>query len=150
MLCVNGDTIVDLDFRSFIQAHARYGATASLVVSTRADQPHVGGVAIRLDAWVDDILEAEQDRNAMIIPQRHLRYGANSGVYVMDKQRLVVDWPVEFRTGKSETGILRHLARRRCLWAYDNGARYLLDFGTPERWRRINNDLSIISQFFPL
>ena len=148
IMCLNGDTIVDVDYRVLIREHMKRRPIVSLVVSSRDDQPHPGGVVLGPNQWVKDITEEEQDRGKPVSRKNHLRYVSNSGVYVINGDRLRRDWPIRFRTGKLETGLFRYLARKNRVWGFDNVDRYLLDFGSPERLKKLRRDMDRIEQLF--
>jgi NDP-sugar pyrophosphorylase family protein len=147
-LCINGDTIVDVDFGQLLRAHLRSGATCTLVASDRTDQPHPGAIEVGTGNRVIDLHEWEQDRGIAVRPYRSSRFYTNSGVYVFDMTVLGSRWAAEDRAGKIEQGLLRSLAKSRSLFAYRNGSKYLLDLGTPHRLSTARSQLSSISQFF--
>lgn len=148
LVCINGDTVVDVDLVRLLRAHRYWMPAVTLVGSTRDDQPHPGAIEVALDGWVRAIREDDQDRGMIITRHPGRRYLANSGIYVVDRKRLSVDWPVELRRGKLEQGILKYLAGKGCVWAYDNGERFLLDIGVPERLERAKQRLADIARFF--
>ncbi|MBI4066454.1 NTP transferase domain-containing protein [Candidatus Gottesmanbacteria bacterium] len=148
ILCLNGDTIVDVDYHALIQEHMKRKPIVSLVASSRSDQPHPEGVVLSSALWVKDIVEEELDRAESTFRKNRLRYMSNSGVYVINRDRLSKNWPVRFRTGKLETGLFRYLARKHCVWAFDNGYRYLLDFGSPDRLKKLRRDMDRIEKLF--
>ncbi|TFB09858.1 hypothetical protein E3V36_05525 [Candidatus Marinimicrobia bacterium MT.SAG.2] len=149
LLCINGDTIVDLNLPNLINAHIRSGAVATLVGSTRNNQPHPGAIEVSLDGWVNDMHEAAQDRGEQVIVAPSSARLSNSGVYVFDRTEIKNNWKPEHRTGKMEQGLLPYLASKRLLWAYNNGNRFLLDLGEPERLEEALLNLQRISGFFP-
>lgn len=149
-LCINGDTLIDINFDQLLHSHIISGAIGTLVASTRTDQPHPGAVEIGLNGWVKDIHEADQDKGKVIIPSPFSLWGSNSGAYVFDFQRLLQNWPTEFRIGKIEQGLLRYLARKGLLWSYNNQDRYLLDIGTKDRLQHARDTLAAIAKFFPI
>lgn len=149
IVCVNGDTIIDVDIHHLVMAHISVSALATLVASSRDDQPHPGAIEVGLDGWVQTIREDEQDKGLVIARTTGCRYYSNSGIYVFDRARLEKIWPQQFRVGKIEQGLLKHLASQRMLWAYDNAARFLLDFGTPDRLLEARQRLNEISKFLP-
>lgn len=149
-LCINGDTLLDIDFNKLIQAHIASKALATIVSSTREDQPHPGAVEIDISGWVKDIHEAEQDEGGIIISSSSSLWVSNSGAYVFDFQRLLQNWPLRFRIGKIEEGLLRHIAKIGLLWSYNNQNRYLLDIGTKDRLQHARETLTEIAKFFPI
>lgn len=150
LLCIYGDIVVDVDFRKLLNAHTHSGAAATLVGSTREDQPHPGGVEIGIDGWVREIHEAAQDRGELIIVSPTSIRLANSGVFVFDREAIKKAWPPEQRTGKLEQGLLRTLAAKRMLYAYQNGNRFLRDIGEPGRLAEVKKELARVMPFFPL
>lgn len=147
-LCINGDTIVDVDFRQLLRAHIRSGAACTLVASDRMDQPHPGAVEVDAGGKVIDLHEWAQDRQVEVRAYRSSRFYTNSGVYVFNVAALGSRCAPEDRTGKIEQGLLRSLAKSGGLFAFSNGSRYLLDLGTPHRLSTARSQLSSISQFF--
>ena len=129
MICINGDTVVDVDFQNLVRAHVWCEGTATLVGSTRDDQPHPGAIEVGADGWVKGIYEFEQDEGKSVGLHSDSIRMSNSGVYVFNKKRLHCHWPPQHRVGKLEQGLLRLLAWKRLLWAFPNGDRYLLDLG---------------------
>jgi NDP-sugar pyrophosphorylase family protein len=73
---------------------------------------------------------------------------SNSGVYVFNMGSLEKCWLDEHKVGKLEQGLLRSLAARKDLTALDNGDRYLLDIGTPERLMTARSQINSISRVF--
>jgi NDP-sugar pyrophosphorylase family protein len=150
ILCIHGDVIVDVNYSSLLQFHLHMDAVATLVVSERLDQPHVGGTEISLDGWVQDIHEAEQDTGSLITLSQYSLNLSNSGIYVLDRERFYERWIETQRIGKIEEGVLRTLAHKRVLAAYINGERFSLDVGTPERLKRAMETIDQIRKFFPI
>lgn len=150
LLCINGDTLINIDFGQLLRAHIISNAIGTLVTSTRTDQPHPGAVEVKIDGWVKDIHEEEQDTGKIITPTPSSVWLSNSGVYVFDFHRLLPHWPSELQIGKIEEGLLRKLARDQVLWSYNNSDKYLLDIGTQDRLLRARDTLSDIARFFPL
>jgi NDP-sugar pyrophosphorylase family protein len=149
-ICVNGDTIFDVNFSDLIRTHCRSEAVGTLVASERLDQPHPGGVSVAANGKVVDLHEWAQDRKVSFsIPESAKAY-SNSGIYVLDMQRLLEDWSREDRIGKIEQGLLRSLAAKNKLGALKNGDRYLLDIGTPERLMTARTQLPSIARVFPV
>jgi NDP-sugar pyrophosphorylase family protein len=148
ILCLNGDTIVDIDYHALIREHMKRTPVVSLVVSSRSDQPHPGGVVLSSNLWVKDIVEEELDHAKSISRKSHLRYMSNSGVYMIDRNRLYKNWPTRFRAGKLEIGLFRYLANKHQVWGFDNGDRYLLDFGSADRLEKLWRDMDRIEKLF--
>lgn len=148
ILCVNGDTIVEIDFRALVCAHVHSGGIATLVGSTRDDQPHPKAVEVGLNGWVKNIYELEQDAGRPVEISPHCLWMSNSGVYVFDRRNIARYWSRHLRVGKLEQGFLRTLAVRRLLWAFPNGDKYLLDLGTEDRLERAQSEINRIGSFF--
>lgn len=150
LLCINGDVLFDVDIDKLIASHVWSGATATLVASSRLDQPHAGGIEVGISGWVRDIHEADQDQGKVIVASPTSVLRSNSGVYVLDRRKVDQNWPARYHIGKVEEGLLRWLAKENRLWAFDNGYRYLLDLGTPDRLRRAFSTIWQVVPFFPL
>jgi hypothetical protein len=118
------------------------------VASSRTDQPHPRAVEIGVNGKVVDIHEWAQDRKLKAQVSPYSNFYANSGVYVLDMARLDKHWPKEEQVGKIEQGLLRSLARGKELFAFENGSRYLIDLGTPERLTAARSQINLMSKFF--
>jgi NDP-sugar pyrophosphorylase family protein len=149
LLCVHGDVIVDVNYKSLLNFHVHMGAVATLVASERKDQPHTGATEVSLNGWVKDIYEAEQDVGFSIKPSQHSLHLSNSGIYVLDRKNFYNSWSKNQRVGKLEQGILRTLAHKNMLAAYINGDNFSLDIGTPERLKKARESIEQITKFFP-
>jgi NDP-sugar pyrophosphorylase family protein len=150
ILCVNGDTIINVDFNQLVLAHIQSEALATLVASNRTDQPHPGAVEVRAGRKVVDIHEWAQDSEMEVSISQYSNACSNSGVYILDFRRLMQEWSEQERKGKLEQGLFRTLAKKNELYAYDNEFRYLIDIGTPERLCAARSSLATISEFIEL
>ena len=146
-ICINGDTIFDIDLKELIHTQLRHETIATLVASDRIDQPHPGAIEISPDGRVVDLHEWAQDLQLGVAKPPFSNTYSNSGVYVFDMRRLEKNWSDEDKVGKIEQRLLRSLAVKRSLFAMKNGDRYLLDIGTPERLMTARSQLTSISQF---
>jgi len=149
-LCINGDTIFDVDLPLLLRAHLKSKAIATMVGSERVDQPHPDGLEVAPDNWVIDLHEWAQDLGIDVVRSTSAKCFSNSGVYVFDMRRLKRNWSPTRRVGKIEQGLLRDLARKRQLMAMNNGHRYLLDIGTPDRLMIARSQLASISPMLAL
>ena len=145
-ICINGDTIFDIDFTKLVETHLGGGTVATLVASERLDQPHPDGVEILPNNRVVDLDEKAQDLGLPVVRSASATGYSNSGVYIFDMRRLEKNWSEEDRVGKIEQGLLRSLAGKGQLSAMRNGRRYLLDIGTPERLMIARSQLDSISR----
>jgi NDP-sugar pyrophosphorylase family protein len=101
-----------------------------------------------MSGTVVDIHEWAQDQKVTFQVSPFSKFYSNSGIYVLDIQSLSHQWSDKERVGKLEQGLLRSLARRNALFAYQNGDRYLIDLGTPERLSAARAQINTISRFF--
>lgn len=150
LLCINGDTIARVNIENLINEHIRSGSLATLVGSTRTDQPHPGAILVGYDGWVYDICEKEQDEEKPFDLSSQMLRLSNCGVYVFDRLRLKQNWPRCYSTGKIEQGLLKHLASNHLLWTYHNQDNFVLDLGTEERLASAQSRMEEISTFFPM
>jgi NDP-sugar pyrophosphorylase family protein len=130
---INGDTIFNVNFEELFRAHVRNKAIATLVASARTDQPHAGALEVSSDGTVVDLHEWLHGRKVFIEKSQFSRRYSNTGVYLFEADWLKRPWLPEHRSGKLEEGLLRSLASERKLHAFQNGSKFLLDIGTPER-----------------
>lgn len=149
-ICINGDTIFDVDFHVLIETHLRRKVIATLVASDRMDQPHPGGVELTYEGKVVDLHEWAQDHQLAIDRSSVSTACSNSGIYIFDIQALKTVWSDTDKAGRIEQGLLRSLARKGQLAALRNADRYLLDLGTPERLKSARSQLDLISHFFAI
>lgn len=149
-ICINGDTIFDVDFNELIRLHLRHESIATLVASNRMDQPHPAGIEVALDGSVVDLHEWAQDHQIDVVQTPLSNTYANSGIYVFAARRLEKIWPREQRVGKIEQGLLRNLAAKKQLRVMNNGDRYLLDIGTPDRLMTARSQIGLISRVLPV
>ena len=147
-ICINGDTIFDIDFCKLVQAHLHGGATATLVASNRVDQPHPGALEVAPDGKIVDLHEQAQDLGVATPRLSTSKAYSNSGVYAFNMRSLEKLWLRKHRVGKIEQGLLRSLAAGKDLTAMRNGDRYLLDIGTPERLKTARLEIDSISRVF--
>lgn len=148
ILCINGDTIVDVDFTQLIKVHIQKGLVGTLVGSRRNDQPHPQAVEVDFDGKVIDIHEKAQDLREEIVFSKGAKRFSNSGIYVFDLIRLKKLWVQNEKKGKLEEGLLRTLAKNKELFSYDNKQRYLIDIGVPKRLEYVRRTYSQIARFF--
>ena len=118
VLALNGDELLDLDFRALLAAHEQGGAAATIVVA-QVNSPF-GVVDVDDDGTVTGFREAPK-----------LEQWVNSGVYVLGEDALA-RFP---ETGDHETSTFPELAAERRLRAYRHAGVWLT-VNTPKDLRR--------------
>lgn len=131
----NGDTIVDLDITA-LQASAAHDPTSGMIVLTRQlGVPNEAAFYVADDGVVLTSMEAVPTPEA---PDVYAWRGASTGVAILRKS-LVLPF-TQSRPASFEQTILPALISARQIRAFDNGTRYFLDFGTPERLAQLWRD----------
>lgn len=122
----NGDTIADIDIGAFRNEADRAGR-ATIALTRRPDAPNLGAWFVESDGTV----VATKEARPVAPPPEHGDYswrGSSTGILHLRAHQLT-----RYRSGYVPdlySGILPALIEQRELAAYDNGYRYLLDFGT--------------------
>lgn len=148
IICINGDTILDVCLQRVLHAHLASGLLGTIVVSSRSDQPHPGAVVLSSQDRVMGFFEREQDAGAIQLSSQGGRLRSNAGFSIFDTKRLLEAWPIVYRSGKLEQGLFPYLVSRGQLNAYDNAERFLLDIGIPQRLDQARGRERFLRRFF--
>jgi mannose-1-phosphate guanylyltransferase len=131
----NGDTVVDLDIRALLAFHEEEPERGVMVVTRRAGVPNEGAIYVADDGTVLASLEAVP---AQARPRVFAWRASSTGVLLLRKS-LLAGFSSTIPLSLEKT-VLPALVAGRALRAFDNGTRYFLDFGTPERLEQLNRD----------
>jgi NDP-sugar pyrophosphorylase family protein len=131
VLALNGDELLDLDFRALLAEHERSGAAATIVVS-QVRSPF-GVVDVEEDGTISGFREAPL-----------LEHWVNSGVYVLGEEALAL-LPEQ---GDHELSTFPQLARERMLHAHRHDGVWLT-VNTPKDLRRASEYMEAHPEWRP-
>lgn len=131
ILCLNGDTILDVSYADLFDVHVRSGAAATIVTTALRGVPHEGAVLIDAIGRVRAFLEGVPVESRGEV-EAGVRSASNCGCYC-----LRVSECTDMRAKESERSLegdfLPELVSRGQVLEYNNGEGRFLDFGTPDR-----------------
>jgi mannose-1-phosphate guanylyltransferase len=122
----NGDTIADIDLTKFCARARAQKSRAVIALTRRTDVPNRGAWFVRDDGTISATLEA---RLRPPPPTDHTWRGSSTGIVHLNKEQLLNRFGPTLPAGLYSE-ILPALATDRLLYAFDNGHRYFIDFGT--------------------
>lgn len=145
VLCLNGDTILDIDYGAFVRAHRGSGYAASLVVTSLPDAPDLG--VIELDSEHTIVSYGSGANCRFDVGQ--LTRASNCGCYCFNRAQIL---PIlrGFDVKSLEAEVFPALVQIVAVRAHLNGLKYFLDFGTPERYRSIGQLEGVVKRIFYL
>ena len=132
ILCLNADTILDINYGAVMDRHRQSGWDATLVTTELADVPNRG--AIEIDSS-DRVISFREGQSFQISNSDDYRSVSNCGCYGFSVDTLCYLTALSGRHSL-ETECLPLLAQERRVGSFSNGQKLFLDFGTPERLRR--------------
>jgi NDP-sugar pyrophosphorylase family protein len=128
-LVMNGDSLCHVDLGRFYQFHLNKSATASLVLTAPEDRQDGGTVCLNQERKILSFAEKSEvhDQECFI----------NAGIYllhaeVIDRQRMPVPFSLEY-------DVLPQLVREKPCFGFVASSQ-LLDIGTPDRYRKANEN----------
>jgi len=133
LVICNVDTIVNVDLVSVLNAHFKRRTGATIVLTRNPDAQNAGAFFVNREGCV--LRSLEDKETELPLPTEYAWRGASTGIIVAPLQ-LLRQVGVEGITS-TEREILPNMISRGNLFAYDNGAGYTLDIGTPERLNRL-------------
>jgi len=130
VIILNGDTLLDVDYRALLLFHAAAGSELSLCTVERDDISRYGGLTVKNDRVVSFIEKGQTGRGLI-----------NAGVYVMNSG---ISWPADVPAKFSfETDyLMSHVERLQPAAFQCNG--YFLDIGIPEDLDKAQMELASI------
>lgn len=132
----NGDTVVDLDLAALLAFAAEDPDRGAIVLTRRSGVPNEGAFYVAHDGIVLASLEASPPRGVQ--GEAFAWRGSSTGVLLLRRSLLPMSSPTA-RLSLEGTILPGQVAERR-MRAFDNGARYFLDFGTPMALEQLNRD----------
>jgi NDP-sugar pyrophosphorylase family protein len=140
----NGDTIVDLDLRALLAFAEDAPGQAVVVLTRRSGVPNEGAFYVGADR---SVLASREAAPPHAMPTTFAWRGSSSGVLVFRKSLLA-----SFNSAMQlslERDVLPSLVLNRRLCAFDNGMRYVLDFGTREGLAQLRRDEQLLRSPLP-
>jgi mannose-1-phosphate guanylyltransferase len=131
----NGDTVVDLDLSAVLSIADGDPERGMIVLTRLSGVPNEGAFYVADDGVVLASLEAVRPH---AVPETFGWRGSSTGVLLLRKSLLASFSPAPQLS--LEATVLPGLVMSRQLRAFDNGARYFLDFGTPAGLKRLIRD----------
>ncbi|MGH8899088.1 MAG: nucleotidyltransferase family protein [Egibacteraceae bacterium] len=131
----NGDTVLDIDIRAVLTFQDEAPDRGVIVLTRRRGVPNENAIIVDDDNVVTALFEAAQPPTE--VPPWSWR-GSATGTFVLHHgllEGINRDDPSSL-----EQNLLPVLIERRMLRAFDNGLRYFLDFGTPDRLAQLRRE----------
>lgn len=155
-LCLNGDTMLDIDYSTVLEDHDRSSQAVTLVTSARSDAPNGGAVRVAADGCVIGFAEGPRAREHAARAaawrfgrDRADRFESNCGCYAVDTAELISE--LRARGDQSfEHETLPRLAAAGMAAATPAGSRFFLDFGTPDRLSRAASSTELLREIYRL
>ncbi len=130
-LLLNADSLFDVDFNRFVEAHKAYGGLATLLTHPNTHPADSGLIVSDNRNAVVDWLTKEDERPVFY------KNRVNAGLHVLSPKLLQTVPSAE--KVDLDRNILKPLAGTGKLYCYDT-PEYVKDMGTPERYREVNKD----------
>lgn len=144
IVVMNADTVVHTPLELAIRQHIESGADCTIVLSQRHGLPNERAFLVGHNGRVMCSLEA---RVCAPLPCGRVHWrGSSTGVMVFSVEALLMlsrPGPVSL-----EADLLPDLIAQGDVRAFDNGDRYVMDYGTPERLRGLLSDPSVIREAY--
>jgi NDP-sugar pyrophosphorylase family protein len=130
LLVMNGDSICRVDLRALLEFHYAHDADLTIVVAEDRERSDAGAIGLATDNRIRSFHEKPSPGSAV---PGHI----NAGIYLV-KRALLDSWPRKYPFSL-EHDVFPHLADNgRCFGFPVVGS--VADIGTPERYRRMQND----------
>lgn len=130
MLCVNADTILDINYRMVIEQHRQSACQATLVTTELTDVPNFGAVEVTSNNIVNCFSEGQAYKNQNRISDV-FKYVSNCGCYCFN-----VSTACNLFMRCDGTSLERHalplLVRTFPVFNLSNGLKSFIDYGTPD------------------
>lgn len=129
-LIVNGDTVLDISYAELLNFHEYKRSDITIVTSTRSDVQNRG--AIEVDDQTNRVLRFGEGS--------HLHAGSgqsNCGSYLINIEKCI-SWFNKTALSSLEREVLPTLVSVLDVFAYCNGDRFFVDFGSVDRFAMIN------------
>jgi NDP-sugar pyrophosphorylase family protein len=145
VLCLNGDTIIDIDYGSVVRHHRALKPKATIVTTDLPNVPNEGAVHVdengRVRAFTEGAIVGTTDSYP------NSRKASNCGIYCLQTRLKTLS---AFRAGSNfERDILPLLVSTETVMALSNATNLFVDFGTPSRYQWINSRVSDLRSLYP-
>lgn len=141
-LC-NGDTIVSLNLFRLYEIHRVLNVPITSVLTLNKEVPNQGAVSVEKGIVVE-FREGEEAREP-IDGENYFR-GSSTGCYFLKRSSVLSLFP----TGISslERKVLPSLVSSKMVGAVNNGFGFFLDYGIPQRYEILKNNLWILKRIY--
>lgn len=140
VLVMNGDTILDLNYSELLRYHQEKGSDTTIVTSTRLDAQNLG--AVKIDGKSKRVLGFGEGEGWSVSEGQ-----SNCGCYLFNLDTCI-PWFAKGQWSSLEKEALPALVAVLKVFAYCNGDRFFLDFGTPDRLRIANENAQLIEKLY--
>ncbi len=141
-LC-NGDTIVALNLFRLYEIHRILGTPVTAILTLSKEVPNQGAVSVE-GGIVSEFCEGGEVRD--LIDGESFFRGSSTGCYFLKRSTAL---PL-FSLGSSslEREVLPRLVSSRMVGAVNNGFGFFLDYGIPQRYEILKNNLWILKRIY--
>ena len=147
VMCLNGDTVIDVDYGAVMKFHQDLRPAATIVTTDLRGVPNEGAVFVGPDGRVRAFTEGKAPGSAGV-PHPDSRRVSNCGVYCL---RTSATGLPAFAAGSDfERNVLPALVSSEVVMSVSNGTKLFADFGTPGRYRRLNARTSELRRLYPI
>lgn len=147
-LLANADTVVDAPLAGLRRRGEQVDDRGVLVLTRRPGVPNEGAFFVGDDGTILASLEQQEAASQTIDPPQVYSWRGSSTGMVILSRRLLSGSPKSEEPLSLEATLLPTLIARGEVAALDNGLRYVLDFGTPERLRRFRQEAPVIRKIY--
>jgi D-glycero-alpha-D-manno-heptose 1-phosphate guanylyltransferase len=147
VMCLNGDTVIDVNYGAVMKFHRNLKPTATIVTTDLRGVPNEGAVSVSADGRVWAFTEGKALRLTGS-PRPNNRRVSNCGIYCL---RTSVTGLAAFAAGSDfEQNVLPALVSSEVIMSVSNGTNLFADFGTPDRYLRLNTQISELRRLYPI
>jgi len=147
VMCLNGDTVVDVDYGEVMKFHRDLQPTVTIVTTDLPGVPNEGAVFVGPDSRVLAFTEGKVPGSAGV-PHTDNRRVSNCGVYCL--RTSIAGLPAFAAGSDFEQNVLPVLVSSEMVMSVSNGTNLFADFGTPDRYRRLNARTNELRRLYPL
>lgn len=147
VMCLNGDTAVDVDYGDVMKFHRDLQPTATIVTTDLPDVPNEGAVFVSPEGRVRAFTEGKAPGSAGI-PHTDNRRVSNCGVYCL--RTSIAALPASAAGSNFEQNVLPVLVSSEVVMSVSGGTNLFADFGTPDRYRRLNARTNELRRLYPI
>lgn len=141
-LC-NGDTIVSLNLFRLYEIHRVLSVPITSVLTLSKEVPNQGAVSVE-NGIVVEFREGEEAREP-IDGENYFR-GSSTGCYFLKHSSVLSLFPAGISSLERE--VLPNLVSAKMVGAVNNGFGFFLDYGIPQRYEILKNNLWILKRIY--